>query len=104
MHYPGDEKPIGVMAQMHNLVQNFRVRIKSFTSEEPPAFNTLTDLFPSANWQERETYDFFGIRFEGHPDLRRILNMDSMEGWPLRKEYPLEDQNRYDKDDKMFGR
>lgn len=104
LHYPGESKPIGIMIQLHNLIQNKRIRIKTFTEEEPPTFKTFTDLFSSANWMERETYDFFGVEFEGHPDLRRILNMDSMVGWPLRKEYPLEDQDRFDKDDKMFGR
>ncbi|NNF02800.1 MAG: NADH-quinone oxidoreductase subunit C [Bacteroidia bacterium] len=104
LHYPGNDKPIGIMIQLHNLPKNKRIRVKSFTKEEDSKFKTFTDLFPAANWMERETYDFFGIKFDGHPDLRRILNMDSMVGWPLRKEHPLEDQNRYDKDDKMFGR
>ncbi len=53
---------------------------------------------------ERETYDFFGIIFKGHPNLKRILNVDEMNIYPLRKEYPLEDQTRDDKSDKMFGR
>jgi NADH-quinone oxidoreductase subunit C len=61
-------------------------------------------LFASANWQERETYDFFGITFKNHPDLRRILNMDEMVSFPLRKEFPIEDQGRTDKDDRYFGR
>jgi NADH-quinone oxidoreductase subunit C len=78
--------------------------LKAFTADDPPVFPSLTPHFAGANWMEREAYDFFGFRFTGHPDLKRILNMDDMEGWPLRKEYPLEDQARYDKDDKMFGR
>jgi NADH-quinone oxidoreductase subunit C len=53
---------------------------------------------------ERETYDFFGIIFEGHPNLIRILNVDDMDYFPLRKEYPLEDQIRQDKVDEFFGR
>ena len=53
---------------------------------------------------ERETYDFFGINFVGHPNLKRILNVEEMDYFPLRKEFPLEDQTRIDKDDEMFGR
>ena len=90
--------------QLHSFQNNFRIRLKCFTNDESPTFPSLTDLFPTTNWMERETYDFYGYHFTGHPDLRRILNMDSLEGWPLRKEYPLEDPLREDKDDKMFGR
>ncbi|MBL7925205.1 MAG: NADH-quinone oxidoreductase subunit C [Bacteroidia bacterium] len=104
LHYPEAGLPYGIMVQLHNMPANTRLRIKSFTSDKEPVFHTLTALWPSANWMERETYDFFGYRFSGHPDLRRILNMDSLEGWPMRKEYPLEDPFRKDKDDKMFGR
>ena len=104
LHYPDQEKPFGLMIQLHNLPENTRIRLKSFTNDQEPTFKTMTDLWPAANWMEREAYDFFGFRFIGHPDLRRILNMDSLEGWPLRKEYPLEDPFRKDKDDKMFGR
>jgi NADH-quinone oxidoreductase subunit C len=53
---------------------------------------------------EREAYDFYGIIFTGHPDLRRILNMDEMVSFPMRKEFPLEDGGRTDKDDRYFGR
>ncbi|MFM9008885.1 MAG: NADH-quinone oxidoreductase subunit C [Bacteroidota bacterium] len=104
LHHPETGTPFGIMVQLHNMPANVRVRVKTFTSEPEPSFPTLTDLWPAANWLERETYDFYGYRFIGHPDLRRILNMDSLEGWPLRKEYPLEDPFRLDKDDKMFGR
>jgi NADH-quinone oxidoreductase subunit C len=53
---------------------------------------------------ERETYDFYGVIFEGHPNLKRILNVDEMSIFPMRKEYPLEDNTRKDKNDEMFGR
>ncbi len=53
---------------------------------------------------ERETYDFFGIVFKGHPNLKRVLNVEDMVGFPMRKEFPLEDQNREDKNNAMFGR
>lgn len=104
LHQPDTDMPFGLMVQLHNMQANVRVRVKTFSSDPDPVFPTLTDLWPAANWLERETYDFYGYRFNGHPDLRRILNMDSLEGWPLRKEYPLEDPFRMDKDDKMFGR
>ena len=61
-------------------------------------------IWVGANWMERESYDFYGIRFKGHPNLVRILNVDEMDIFPLRKEFPLEDQTREDKEDKMFGR
>lgn len=104
IHYPDASEKFGMVYHLHDLQKNLRIRLKTFTNNEPPTFPSLTDLFPSANWMERETYDFFGFKFTGHPDLRRILNVDDMEGFPMRKEYPLEDQARYDKDDKMFGR
>ena len=104
MHYPDKEQPFAMVYHLHDLPRNLRVRIKAFTEKDPPVFPSLIPLFAGANWMERETFDFFGFQFTGHPNLTRILNMDDMEGWPLRKEYPLEDQARYDKDDKMFGR
>lgn len=104
LDYPDQPQRFGLMVQLHNMPANTRVRIKAFTPDAEPVFKSLTPLWPSANWMEREAFDFFGFRFHGHPDLRRILNMDSLEGWPLRKEYPLEDPFRLDKDDKMFGR
>ena len=104
LHIPEQAAPFGMMYQLHNMPLNVRIRIKSFTNDSEPVFDSLTSIWPAANWQERETYDFFGYRFQGHPDLKRIVNMDSMVGWPLRKEFPLEDQFRGDKDDKMFGR
>ncbi len=105
VHYPekkGNE--LAVVYHLHNLVDNIRIRFKVFTDVNKPDVYTATGLFSAANWMERETYDFFGINFVGHPNLKRILNVDEMDYFPLRKEYPLEDQSRSDKDDEMFGR
>lgn len=104
LHFPDAPMRFGMMYQLHNMPENSRIRIKTFTNDESPVFPTLTGIWGAANWMERETYDFYGFDFKGHPDLRRILNVDDMIGWPMRKEFPLEDQARYDKDDKMFGR
>src|SRR5258708_1195260 len=103
IHYP-EQKSIAVMYQLHNMANNFRIRLKIFLSEANPVTGTITSIFQGANWMERETYDFYGVNFVGHPDLRRILNVDDMIMFPMRKEFPLEDQVREDKSDKMFGR
>ena len=93
-----------VVYHLHNFSENIRLRYSVSTSVNETAVFTTSKLFESANWMERETYDFFGINFVGHPNLKRILNVDEMDYFPLRKEYPLEDQTRIDKDDEMFGR
>jgi len=103
MHYPQNGQ-LGVVYHLHSFVNNHRIRIKTFTSINQPIIPTITSVWPAANWMERETYDFFGIQFEGHPNLKRILNVDEMTDFPMRKEFPLEDQTRHDKDDSMFGR
>jgi NADH-quinone oxidoreductase subunit C len=99
-----DEKRLGVIYHLHNMPKNTRVRIKTFLDIAKPEIPTATDIWIGADWMERETYDFFGVRFTGHPNLKRILNVDEMDIFPLRKEYPLEDQTRDDKDDRNFGR
>jgi NADH-quinone oxidoreductase subunit C len=105
IHYPDREgQELAVVYHLHNLVKNVRIRMKIFVPVAKPDVYTATGLFSGANWMERETYDFFGINFVGHPDLRRVLNVDEMDYFPLRKEFPLEDQTRIDKDDEMFGR
>lgn len=104
MHFPGAGKELGVYYHLHSFTNNHRIRIKTFIPLDNPHIDTATSLFPAANWMERETYDFYGIIFDGHPDLKRILNVDDFEGFPLRKDFPLEDQTREDKDDTMFGR
>ena len=105
VHYPDDKgRELAVVYHLHNLVDNVRIRFKVFTDINTPDVYTATGLFSGANWMERETYDFFGVNFVGHPNLKRILNVDEMDYFPLRKEYPMEDQSRTDKDDEMFGR
>jgi NADH-quinone oxidoreductase subunit C len=105
VHYPGQPgRELAVVYHLHNLVENCRIRFKIFSSIAEPDVFTATKLFSSANWMERETFDFFGVNFVGHPNLKRILNVDEMDYFPMRKEYPMEDQVRTDKDDAMFGR
>lgn len=105
VHFPDNdpEAQFAVVYHLHNLFDNVRIRLRVFLAENE-GVDTLTPLFAAANWMERETYDFFGIPFIGHPNLKRILNMDEMEVFPMRKEYPLEDAGRTDKDDRFFGR
>lgn len=105
VHYPdrkGEE--LAVVYHLHNLADNCRIRFKVFTDILKPDVFSATALYQSANFMERETYDFFGVNFLGHPNLIRILNVDDMDYFPMRKEFPLEDQTRIDKDDEMFGR
>jgi NADH-quinone oxidoreductase subunit C len=105
VHYPDDAgRELAVVYHLHNLTDNVRIRFKVFTSVATPDVFTATQLYASANWMERETFDFYGVNFVGHPNLKRILNVDEMDYFPMRKEFPLEDQTRVDKDDEMFGR
>jgi NADH-quinone oxidoreductase subunit C len=106
VHYPENEAShqFAVVYHMHNWVENVRLRITTYLSGENPEVNTITDLFLTANWMERETFDFYGINFIGHPQLKRILNMPEMVSHPMRKEFPMEDGGRTDKDDRFFGR
>ena len=105
VHYPDQAgRELAVVYLLHNLTDNIRLRFKVYTGIAQPDVFTATQLYSAANWMERETYDFLGINFVGHPNLKRILNVDEMDYFPLRKEYPLEDQTRIDKDDAMFGR
>ncbi|RYF21516.1 MAG: NADH-quinone oxidoreductase subunit C [Flavobacteriales bacterium] len=103
VHYP-ETGHIAVVYHLHSMVSGIRVRLKVFLNENDPKIPTATVLWNGANWMERETYDFFGVKFEGHPDLRRILNMDELGVHPMLKQYPLEDPNRVDKKDEYFGR
>ena len=82
-------KRFGVIYNVYSFTNRFRMRLKTFTEEENPKVPTVTGVWGTANWHERETYDLMGIKFDGHPDLRRILLPEDWEGHPLRKEYPL---------------
>lgn len=99
---PGRE--LAVVYHLHNLIDNVRIRFTVYSDINTPDVFTASKLFSAANWMERETYDFFGVNFVGHDNLKRILNVDEMDYFPLRKEYPLEERTRIDKDDQMFGR
>jgi len=106
IHYPDNDSThqFAVVYHLHNWIENVRIRVTTYLNAENPEVNTITDLFLCANWMERETWDFYGIVFTGHPQLKRILNMDEMVSFPMRKEFPLEDSGRTDKDDRFFGR
>ena len=105
VHYPKQiSRELCVVYHLHNMRDNVRLRFKVFADVNQPDVFTASNIFAAANWMERETYDFFGINFVGHPNLKRILNVDEMDYFPMRKEFPLEDQTRIDKDDEMFGR
>ncbi|TXH22517.1 MAG: NADH-quinone oxidoreductase subunit C [Chitinophagaceae bacterium] len=105
VHYPDNKgKELAVVYHLHNIAKNIRIRFKVYTDINKPEVFTATGIYSTANWLERETYDFYGIIFVGHPNLIRIMNVEEMDYFPMRKEYPLEDQSRVDKDDEMFGR
>jgi len=86
----GETPRFEVVYHLFSFSKNRRVRIKVKVSEEDPEIPTITPLWRGANWFEREVFDMYGIRFTGHPDLRRILMYEEFEGHPLRKDYPIE--------------
>ena len=106
IHYPDNEenRQFAIVYHMHNWYENKRIRIKAFLNGSNPEIKTISNIFLCSNWMERETYDFYGVNFIGHPQLKRILNMDEMISFPMRKEFPMEDSGRTDKDDRYFGR
>ena len=83
------EKRFGVVYNLYSHTNKFRFRLKTFTEEEDPKVLTVTGVWGTANWHERETFDMFGIVFEGHPDLRRVYMPEEFEHHPLRKDFPL---------------
>ena len=105
VHYPEDlNREFAIIYHLHSWRKDFRLRLKVFVPAENPSVRSIVNIYNGANWMERETFDFFGIQFTGHPDLRRILNVDDMDYHPMRKEYALEDETRRDKNDTFFGR
>jgi NADH-quinone oxidoreductase subunit C len=90
VHYPiGPERPLEIVYNLYSISRNERVRLKVAIAEGA-SVDSVTDVWPTANWMEREVYDLFGVSFSNHPDLRRILLPPDWEGHPLRKDYPLE--------------
>ncbi len=87
--YLGQEQRFEVVYHLYSLKYNRRVRIKARVSESECAIDSIVPLWPSANWFEREAFDMYGITFNGHPELRRILLYEGFEGHPLRKDYPI---------------
>ncbi len=92
VHWPKRERQFDVVWILYSFADNERVRLKATLPEGAKA-PSAAGLYSSANWLEREAYDMFGIEFEGHPDLRRILMPDEWEGFPLRKEYGIVQQD-----------
>ncbi|MEK6622455.1 MAG: NADH-quinone oxidoreductase subunit C [Planctomycetota bacterium] len=79
-----------VVYHLYSIHKNHRLRLKTRLLSDNPCVSTVTTVWKTADWHERETFDMFGIRFNGHPDLRKILTPDDFEGHPLRKDYPLD--------------
>ena len=88
--YLGEEPRFEIVYHLYSLAKNQRVRVKARVAEDACEIDTLSQLWPSANWMEREVWDLYGVRFVGHPDLRRILLYEEFQGHPLRKDYPKE--------------
>lgn len=87
--YLGQQGRFEMVYHLFSLSSNLRLRIKTPLSDEDPSIDSLTSVWKNANWLEREVYDMFGVRFGGHPYLRRLFMYDGFEGHPLRKDYPL---------------
>jgi NADH-quinone oxidoreductase subunit C len=86
----GSEPRFEVVYELYSMTMSVHLRLKLRVSEDDPAVDTVSDIWPTANWHEREIWDMMGLRFNGHPDLRRILMWEGYPYFPLRKEFPLE--------------
>jgi NADH-quinone oxidoreductase subunit C len=89
LNFPGATDRFGVIYSLLSLTHNHRFWIKCFVNDPAPKLPSVVAIWPGADWMEREVFDMFGIAFEGHPDLRRILTWDGFDAHPLRKDYPL---------------
>ena len=87
--FPESQPRFHVLYQVYAMIKNQRITLRAAVDESHPVLESLTPVFPGANWYEREVWDMFGIHFENHPDPRRILMPYDWEGHPLRKDYPL---------------
>ncbi len=86
----GEEPRFEIVYDLYSLAHGIHLRLKLGVPEEANAVDTISDIWPTANWHEREVYDMMGIKFNGHPDLRRILMWEGYPYFPLRKDFPLE--------------
>ena len=93
VHYPQREKQFDLVWILYSFAHNQRLRVKTMIADGE-AFPTSVEIWPTTNWLEREVYDMFGIHFEGHPDLKRILLPDGWKGYPLRKDYGIIQQDQ----------
>ena len=92
VHYPKREKQFDVIWILYSFTKNERIRVKTLIAEGE-SLPSVTEIWPTANWLEREVFDMFGIRFDGHPDLKRILLPEDWKGHPLRKDYGIIQQD-----------
>ncbi|MEO5754618.1 MAG: NADH-quinone oxidoreductase subunit C [Chthoniobacterales bacterium] len=86
----GSEPRFEIVYELYSLIMGVHLRLKVQVSEDDPSVDTVSDIWPTANWHEREIWDMMGLRFNNHPDLRRILMWEGYPFFPLRKEFPLE--------------
>ena len=93
VHYPKREKQFDVVWILYSFPRNERVRVKTQIADGA-SISSSVSIWPTANWLEREVYDMFGIQFDGHPDLKRILLPDGWKGYPLRKDYGILQQDK----------
>ena len=89
LEFPDATDRFAVIYSLLSLTHNHRLWVKAFVNDPDPSLESVTGIWAAADWPEREVFDMFGIRFENHPDLRRILTPDEFEDHPLRKDYPL---------------
>jgi NADH-quinone oxidoreductase subunit C len=88
-YFPQENPRFHIVYHLYSMSHNQVLRLRVPLDGSQPSIQTLETVYPNANWKEREIWDMFGIRFEGHSDMRRILMPDDWEGYPLRKDYPL---------------